>query len=81
MKLDLVQELGNAFGRYVMAAKIKLQTGLVTIVVDHLPKEISRVTFSTISKGAAVEAAVNDSHHCRSPAIPRGFESPIRVSV
>ena len=50
-------------------------------IVGHLPKEVSRITYFILIRGATVSCRVLDVHHRRSPLIQGGLEIPIEISV
>ena len=53
-KVMCVKEQKNSYNKYAIAAKVKLPSQLVPVIVGHLPKEISRIDFFTISRGEVV---------------------------
>ena len=64
-----------------MAGKIMLPGTLVTSIVVHIRKEISRYTRYIVEHGASVDAFVLATHHRPSPLIQEGLEVPIKLVV
>ena len=65
----------------VMAVTILLPGILVTSIVGHIPKEISRYTRYIVEHGASVDAFVHATHHRPSSLIQGGLEIPIKLVV
>ena len=79
--LSTRHERNNIHDRYAIAA-IKLLPGTIApSIIGHLPKEISRLTYFIINRGATVRCRVISEHHRRSPLIQGGLEIPVEVVV
>ena len=79
--LCLKHKVNNVYDRYAIAAT-KIHPGLlISTVVGHLPREISRFTYFIIDLGASMTCKVVDTAHRRSPLIQGGLEIPIEVNV
>lgn len=79
--LSTRHERNNIHDRYAIAA-IKLLPGTIApSIIGHLPKEISRLTYFIINRGATVRCRVISEHHRHSPLIQGGLEIPVEVVV
>ena len=80
-KLSLHELLSRTtYDRYAIAGLTKLPGRLSESVVGHLPKEIARITYYFMLRGARMSAKVVDTQHRRSPLV-QGLEIPIEVTV
>ena len=69
-------ENGNSYDMF--AIKTCDQRG---IMVDHLPRKLSRITKFIIDRGATVPVMLSGTHYRRSFLIKGGLEIPCKVSV
>ena len=73
--LSVIHETGNAYDRHTIATLKECQ------IVDHLPKEKSRIVRFILLHVAKLSVIVLDDKYRQSPLIQGGLEIPIRVTV
>ena len=80
--LPTIHERSYPYDHYVIAArKFLLGTLVVESTVDHLLREISRLTRFIMLHGAIVVVKVLNTHQCRSPLVQGDLEIPVQVIV
>ena len=57
------------------------KSGNDTLIVGHLPMEISRITKFILQRGARVTAKVTGKHYRRSPLVQGGLEVPCQINI
>ena len=80
-RLNTIHESSNNYDRYAVAATKDVSGHSSSVIVGHLPKEISRVTWYIMQYGATVTVRVCDINYRRSPLIQGGLEIPVEVTV
>ena len=80
-ELQVKHEEGNIHDPFAMAFKLKTKETLTTIVVGHIPRELSRFCRYFMDYGGLLEARVRDTKARVSPIPNRGLEIPVTLVV